>query len=511
MNILYNILNRFRTKGQAVLDKRDLMDFTMNLIREADRLERLNDGTPGRAAIEFLLNIKYAIVENRKIDDLSKEQMLDRVDSVLDKVAAKNKVQRKGREFIFTEELIITHPECAIGKEQILYCKIQALQSEIESLKIQLARTPLQSSMTIKIKDEILLKEKTIQAMKRDLQMLKYFKTWGCSSISDLRNTRDIGEKVMSTEKADKLSSRILEKLNKLNKIQEDGGRNRQLIKSAGLLGAGIGGAAGLLTGKGPGMVGGGLKGVIAGSVAALLLAGGSGLAQLIRKGKDDPAKTKASIKRVVARAEQSQQLTSTDKAKIRNNGKAVIAKLDTMNKKHESLENTNTSKGKAILEKLDSILELKKSTVAGGAAGAVAGNIIARKKALKGFDGKMLKAAKADVKRTSDIAKGAAQKAKALSKGGLVHKLKNAGQISRAKNAAKIAGSRAGQAAKTLKTATKAISKAGMKGGVKGALIGAAATAGAAGLAKALKNRQAKKDKLSSKILEKLDKFANK
>lgn len=504
MNILNSIINKFKFKNQPTISKSDLMSFTIALIREADRIEKNSTDTPGKAAIEYLLNMKYAIVENRNLNTEDQDVLLNQVDSILDKFASKYKVIRKGKEFIFNEnEIVIVHPECTIDKEQYLVCKIHSEQAELESLKIQLTKYNIENSISLKIKNCILEKELLIKKLKRDLMLLKYFSTYKCSSMDNLKDIDNIGENRMAKEK---LSQKIEEKL---NSILEEAGRNRQLIKSTALLGAGLGGAAGLLAKKGPGMVGGGVKGALAGTVVALLLSGGSGIAQLIKRGKDNPSKVKASVKKAVSRAEDSKTLTSTEKLKIKNNGNAVISKLDAMQKKSKNESFENKSLSSMILEKLDSIQELKKSTVAGGAAGAVAGNAIARKKAMKGFDGKMLKAAKKDVKRTSNIAKGAAQKAKNISKGGLVHKIKNAGQISRANKAAKFAKGNAKAAANTLSKATKAIGKAGMRGGVKGALIGGALAAGAAGLHKALKNRSVKKDKLSTKILEKLEKIS--
>ena len=501
MSILNNLIGKFKFKNQSTIQKSDLMAFTIALIREADKIERNSTGTPGRASIEYLLNMKYAVVENRNLNTEDQDILLNQIDQVLNKFASKYKVIRKGKEFIFNEsEIVIVHPDCPIDKEQSIICKIHSEQAELESLKIQLAHYNLENSNTFRLKNCILQKERNIKKLKRDLMLLKYFSTYNSNSIDSLRNTQNIGENEMEEKR---LSQKIEEKFNNL---LEEGGRNRQLIKSTALIGAGLGGAAGLLAKKGPGMLGGGAKGAVVGTIVALLLSGGSGLAQLIKRGKDNPSKVKASVKKAVARAENSKTLTSTEKLKIKNNGNAVISKLDNMQKKskNESLENKPLST--RILEKLDNIQELKKSTLAGAGAGAVAGNVIARKKATKGFEGKMLKAAKKDVKRTSDIAKGAAQRAKNLSKGGLVHKIKNAGQISRANKAAKFAKGNAKAAANTLSKATKAIGKAGMRGGVKGALIGGALAAGAAGLHKALKNRSVKKDKLSSKILEKLE-----
>lgn len=503
MNVLTNFFNRFRTKDPIEISRPDLMALTISLLREADRLEHSSTDLPGKAAIEFLLNMKYAVVENRELSTHTQDQLLSTIDNLLNKIAGKYKVTKKGREYIFNEgELIITHPECAIDKEQIIICTIHKEQAELESLRAQLVHTNLQCSLTLRLKQAILDKECHIRHLKKDLRMLKYFKSWGCNSISNLRN---IGEKAMSEEK--KLSEVMLEKLDKLQ--EKEPSRTSQLIKSSGLLGAGIGGAAGLLANRGPGMIGGGLKGVIAGSVAALLLAGGGGLAELVRKARQgEPSKVKTSINNAVDRANRSTKLSSTQKTKIKNNAKIAISKIDSLKKrKNESLETNKEVTSTSLLEKLDNILELKKSTVAGGAVGAAAGNAIARKKASAGFSGKALKAAKSDVKRTSDIAKSAAEKAKNLSKGGLAHKIKNAGQINRAKGAAKIAKANAKGAASGLAKATKAISKAGMRGGVKGALIGGAAAAGAAGLAKALRNR---KDRFNKSLTERLDNRIN-
>ena len=72
-----------------------------------------------------------------------------------------------------------------------------------------------------------------------------------------------------------------------------------------------------------------GRPGVRAGSIAALLLAGATGVVVLIRKAREKgKAQTIASIHNAVARASKSHNLTNAEKLKVRATGTVAIAKI---------------------------------------------------------------------------------------------------------------------------------------------------------------------------------------
>jgi hypothetical protein len=212
---------------------------------------------------------------------------------------------------------------------------------------------------------------------------------------------------------SDKLSQRLQEKFQKLEEKTQHQMTTGQALKhglaSSTLLGAGIYGA------QGRSLMQGAAQGFRAGSIAALLILGGAGIAQLIKRARENGAvETKQSIKRAVANAQDSDKYTNTQKAAIRNNGQAAIAKIDQAfknQKKHESLEcdseedkkeknegqeveefrvedpEDNADKvevpeslGRSILEKLTRLSEegeAKKAAAAGAIGGAVAGHQI--------------------------------------------------------------------------------------------------------------------------------------
>ncbi|MBQ3421212.1 MAG: hypothetical protein IJH34_06005 [Romboutsia sp.] len=53
MNILDDFLNKNLSSEAEDFSRRDLVLFTMNLLKEVILLERNNVGSPGKAAIEF--------------------------------------------------------------------------------------------------------------------------------------------------------------------------------------------------------------------------------------------------------------------------------------------------------------------------------------------------------------------------------------------------------------------------------------------------------------------------
>ena len=299
-----------------------------------------------------------------------------------------------------------------------------------------------------------------------------------------------------------------------LQKLEEKGstkpgsaGRMVKGIAASTLLGAGVGGAM-KMAGRGSGLLHGAGQGFRAGSIAALLIVGATGIAQLLgiarQKGADQ---TKQSIRAAVYNAQHNDKLTNTQKAAIKNNGQQAIAKIDQAfknQKKHESLDHPadcncedckkakeknegqeveefrvedaedNADKvevpeslGRKILEKLDSIIEegsAKKSAAAGAIGGAVVGHQIRKqntrnavKKAVtqRGIARQGVKTAAAGVKNAvnkSGAAKTILNKESRLA--GQLAKKNPTGIVDKLKNgAAKIAQSqRVKAAAKNLK-----------------------------------------------------------
>lgn len=212
---------------------------------------------------------------------------------------------------------------------------------------------------------------------------------------------------------SEKLSQRLQEKFQKLEEKTQHQPFAGKLIGSSTLLGAGVGGAM-KMAGKGVGVGAGAVQGFKAGTIASLLILGGAGIAQLIKRAKDKgAAETKQSIKRAMSNAQSSDKYTNTQKAAIRNNGEAAIAKIDRVfknQKKHESFDIQNESEstkefknedpqdnaekteipeslGRSILERLDRMVEegsAKKAAAAGAIGGAVVGHQVRKQNTRK-------------------------------------------------------------------------------------------------------------------------------
>lgn len=193
--ILDNILNKIRYKQQVVIPRQDLVMLGLALLKEADSLEQDNTGAPGKAAIEFLLNQKYSLIENHNVSDSIRDAILKEIDSVITKVVAKYHVKRKGKNFYFDEalEIAILSPEKIANPDaNQLLANIYAAQVELQTLRIQLTRTNLQDiSTVISIKQAILDKELEIKDMKKKLRLFTYF-----DSVSDQDSLyrRSLGE-----------------------------------------------------------------------------------------------------------------------------------------------------------------------------------------------------------------------------------------------------------------------------------------------------------------------------
>lgn len=193
MNILDSFLNTYR-RNQIELPKKELLLFAISALREAERIERNNTGSPGKAAIEFLLNMKYTIVEHRTLPTHTKDLLLAELDGVIDKLSAKYHIKRKGKNFYF-ESLAITEPAIIGPAGTDLLADLYAANTELQVLKIQLARTNLNSSDCLFLNNAILNKEKQIKELKLAITKQKYFSTVDDQNKWDSIYRRSIGEK----------------------------------------------------------------------------------------------------------------------------------------------------------------------------------------------------------------------------------------------------------------------------------------------------------------------------
>ena len=194
--IFGNIINKLRYKQQVELPRQDLVMLALALLKEADRLESENSGSPGKSAIEFLLNQKYEIIENSSVSEPIRDILLKEIDEVIKKVVAKYHIKRKGKNFYFDEamEFAIISPDKMSNCEEIdqLIANLYAAQTELETLRIQLTRTNLQNlSQTLLVKQALLDKEKEVKEMKKKLRLFSYF-----DSVTDQNSLyrRSLGE-----------------------------------------------------------------------------------------------------------------------------------------------------------------------------------------------------------------------------------------------------------------------------------------------------------------------------
>lgn len=194
--ILDDILNRIRYKQPVDIPRQDLVMLSLALWKEANLIEQDSTDAPGKAAIEYLLNQKYIIIENPKLVDSVIDVLLKEIDGVIKKVVAKYHVKRKGKNFYFDEalEFAIISPDkmgdCEDANQ--LIANIYAAQVELETLRVQLTRTNLQNtSQTLLAKQAVLDKEQEIKEMKKKLRLFNYF-----DSVSDQNDLyrRSLGE-----------------------------------------------------------------------------------------------------------------------------------------------------------------------------------------------------------------------------------------------------------------------------------------------------------------------------
>jgi len=193
MNVLDDFLSNHR-HNQVELPKRELLLFALSALREALRLEHDNTGQPGKVAIEFLLNMKYTVAENRRLQTHTKDLLLGELDSVINKIAAKYHVKRKGKDFYF-ESLAITNPTIIGPVGSDLLADLYAANTELETLKIQLSRVNLNSSDCLRLRSAILAQEQKIKSIKLDITKQKYFSHLDDQNSYNQMYRRSLGEK----------------------------------------------------------------------------------------------------------------------------------------------------------------------------------------------------------------------------------------------------------------------------------------------------------------------------
>ena len=89
MNILRNILSNPSIKSAHFIDNRTLMQIGLIVLKEAEVQEKRSSKRPGIAAIEYLLNCKYDIIEQYDLNSHAKDQILGTIDKVINQFAKK--------------------------------------------------------------------------------------------------------------------------------------------------------------------------------------------------------------------------------------------------------------------------------------------------------------------------------------------------------------------------------------------------------------------------------------
>lgn len=154
MDIFSQFANTFRREPNQI-PRKELALFSVAILREAIRIEHDNTGSPGKAAIEFLLNTKYQIAESRDLELYIRNMLLSEVDNVIKKVVAKFGIERRNNKFYFDEAIETIAMTIQVKTPEQLLCDAQV---KLELLKQQLAKTDLQSAestiLTKQIKDQ---------------------------------------------------------------------------------------------------------------------------------------------------------------------------------------------------------------------------------------------------------------------------------------------------------------------------------------------------------------------
>ena len=164
MNILRNILSNPSIKSAHFIDNRTLMQIGLIVLKEAEVQEKRSSKRPGIAAIEYLLNCKYDIIEQYDLNSHAKDQILGTIDKVINQFAKKYGIVKQGKNFYLPEEVAIAimHPESNIDQRQYLLAQLYAEKQKLHILKTQLSRQSLQGSEILQkaiLNQEALIKD----------------------------------------------------------------------------------------------------------------------------------------------------------------------------------------------------------------------------------------------------------------------------------------------------------------------------------------------------------------
>lgn len=245
--MLYDVIDLAK---ESELDKKTLLTATMELLKEADNLERKSSDLKGKAAIEYLLNCKYEIVTDRDIPSHNKDILIETIDKVIDKIVVRYKIEHKKDKFTFKEDATPvqqlfyfpqSHPE--FDNDLDLHREIHKLRFELDSKKAELIKMTVNSPMCKPLQDEIRMIEDRIRELIREIANKKAFSTYGIDSIdSNKENLREYKQKrrlKMSTN--ERLSERLERHIAYITEEIE--------AKKAAGTGAQVGGLAGAVTG----------------------------------------------------------------------------------------------------------------------------------------------------------------------------------------------------------------------------------------------------------------------
>ena len=216
---------------EGELDKRALLTVTMELLREAEAIERKSSDLKGKAAIEYLLSCKYGIVTDRDIPQRNRDILIDTIDGVINKMVVRYKVEHKKDKFTFKEDATPvqqlfyfpqSHPE--FDNEMDLHREIHRLRFELDKKKGELIKMTVNSPLCKPLQDEIRGIEDKIKELIREIADKKAFSTYGIDSIdSNKENLREHRQKrrLKMSRQNEKLSEKLEKHIETVSRIIE--------------------------------------------------------------------------------------------------------------------------------------------------------------------------------------------------------------------------------------------------------------------------------------------------
>lgn len=168
LDVIYDRYSEEELSHLISLDSSTLMRASIQAMREAEQEEKHSSDTPGKTAISYVLNQKYEVIEDGVLQTHLKDIICKSLDRVLDKLAYKYRVQRKGKNFIFSEGMFcIANPSEEISSKEQLLAAIYAEKQKLHALNIQLARLNPQNDEYLRV--AIRKQESIIKALHNNL------------------------------------------------------------------------------------------------------------------------------------------------------------------------------------------------------------------------------------------------------------------------------------------------------------------------------------------------------